>query len=169
MLRRKVVLSLCAFIATACAPKPAPAPEHDPAADRAAVAAIREGYSAAFKAGDAAKVGSYFTSDAADMENGMPTMTGSTAVAEGLKAMMSEMAAQEIVITPEKTEVVGDLAYDRGTFKSTMTPKAAGAKPVVDEGRYLVVLRRQTDHSWKIVEVIGNSPVPMVPAPPAKK
>jgi uncharacterized protein (TIGR02246 family) len=168
MSRGKLFVTFCALIAAACAPKPAE-PAHDPAADRAAIAAIRDGYAAAFKAGDAAKVAGYFTADGADMENGMPTMTGSAAIAEGLKGMMAEMASQEIVITAEKTEVVGDLAYDRGTYKTTMTPKAAGATPVVDEGRYLVVLRRQADSSWKLVEVIGNSPVPMVPAPPAKK
>jgi uncharacterized protein (TIGR02246 family) len=163
---RNVVLVVLALAGGACAPKPA-APAHDPAADRAAIAAIRDGYAAAFKAGDAAKVASYLTADAADMENGMPTMTGSAAVAAGLTSMMADASA-EIVITSEKTEVVGDLAYDRGTFKTTMTPKAGGA-PMVDEGRYLVVLKRQADSSWKLVELMGNSPVPMVPAPPAKK
>lgn len=166
---RNVFLTVLVLAAGACAPKPAAAPAHDPAADRAAITAIRDGYAAAFKAGDAAKVGSYLTADAADMEMGQPTMIGGAAVAEGLKAVIAEMSAQEITITSEKLEIVGDMAYDRGLVTTTVTPKAAGAKPIVDSGRYIVVLRRQADSSWKLVELMGNSPVPMVPAPPAKK
>jgi ketosteroid isomerase-like protein len=143
-------------------------PAHDPAADRAAITAIRDGYAAAFKAGDAAKIGGYMTADAYDMENGMPTMVGGAAAAEGLKQMIDASESREISITSEKLFIEGDVAYDRGLVKTTVMMKGA-KEPMVDEGRYLVVLRRQADSSWKLVELIGNSPVPMVPAPPAKK
>ena len=168
MSQGKLIVAFCAIATAACAPKPA-VPAHDPAADQAAITAIRSGYAAAFKAGDAAKVGSYLTADASDMENGSPTAVGGNAVSEGLKQAFSQMASQEITITSEKLVVDGDMAYDRGKVTTTMMPKAAGAKAIVDSGRYLVVLRRQADSSWKLVELISNSPVPMVPAPPAKK
>jgi hypothetical protein len=61
------------------------------------------------------------------------------------------------------------MAYDRGTYKTTVAPKAPGAKAIQEDGRYLVVLRRQADSSWKLVELIGNVAYPVVPAPPEKK
>jgi ketosteroid isomerase-like protein len=160
-------LSILSGIALMCACTQAPAPR-DPAADIAEVAKVREGYQAAFNSGNTAAVAAYLTADAYDMENTMPTMVGGAAVDAGLKGMLAEMASANIEIVSQKTDVSGDLAYDRGTFKTTMTPKAGGA-PVVEEGRYLVVLRRQTDSTWKLVELMGNSAVPMMPPVQMKK
>jgi len=158
---RSTAFAIAVLALSACAPAE---PMHDPAADLAAIAAVRDGYAAAFKAGDAARVASYLTADANDMENGIETMVGAAAVEAGLKGMMAEMASQDIVITSEKADVEGDLAYDRGTYRTTMMAKAGG-DPVIDEGRYLVVLRRQADSSWKLVELIGNTTKPMMPTP----
>jgi len=159
MIRRNLVLALAGFALTACTPAP---PMSDPAADLAAITAVREGYAAAFKAGDAAKVASYLTADAYDMENAMETMVGSQAFETGLRGMMEQFAA-DIAITSEKTDVSGDLAYDRGKYRTALTPKAGG-NPMVEEGRYLVVLKRQADSSWKLVELMGNLATPPAPA-----
>jgi ketosteroid isomerase-like protein len=54
-----------------------------------------------------------------------------------------------------------------GTYKMTLTPKKAGAKPLpTDEGKYIEVLKRQADGSWKIAYDIWN---PNAPPAPAKK
>ena len=168
MSHRSLVFSVFTLVLAACAPKPPAAPVHDVAADRAAIDAIRSGYAEAFKAGDAAKVGGYLTADAHDMEMGQPTMVGGAAAAAGMKQMMDASTSHEIEIKSEKLDIAGDMAYDRGTVKTTVMMKGAKA-PMVEEARYLVVLKRQSDSTWKLVELMGNSPVPMVPAPPAKK
>jgi uncharacterized protein (TIGR02246 family) len=156
--------ALCgAILITACAPKPAAAPVHDVAADQAAIKTLRDGYATAFNAGNAAGVAAYFAADGNDMENGQPTLAGPAAIEAGLKEMMGQMSATNIEIMPAKTEVVGDLAYDRGTYRTSVTPKGAPA-PMVEVGRYLVVLRRQADSTWKIAEVMGNLPTPPEPA-----
>jgi uncharacterized protein (TIGR02246 family) len=165
MLQRRLFLAISAFAITACA---APAPEAaepaaDPAADMAAITAIREGYQAAFNAGDAAGVAAFLTADAYDMENAMPTMVGASAVQEGLTANFQQNTAQ-IEITSQKTDIHGDLAYDRGTYRITMTPKAGG-NAMTEEGRYLVVAKRQADGSWKLVELMGNVATPPAGAP----
>ncbi len=49
----------------------------------------------------------------------------------------------------EEIYVSGDLAYAVGPYGSRQGPKAGGPMIVVD-GRYLTVLRRQPDGSWKI-------------------
>jgi ketosteroid isomerase-like protein len=48
-----------------------------------------------------------------------------------------------------------------------MTPKAKG-KPMEESSKYLVILKRQADGSWKISRDIENSNTPM-PAPATKK
>jgi ketosteroid isomerase-like protein len=65
----------------------------------------------------------------------------------------------------------GDLAYDRGTYSLTVTP--VGAAPIDVHGKFLTILRKQADGSWKILRDIWNSdlplPAPEKPAAPAKK
>jgi ketosteroid isomerase-like protein len=65
----------------------------------------------------------------------------------------------------------GDLAYDRGTYSMTITPP--GAAPIEDRGKYLSILRKQADGSWKFLRVMYNSdfplPAPEKPVGPAKK
>lgn len=56
----------------------------------------------------------------------------------------------------------GDLAIAVGNYRMDLTPKKAGAKPLKDEGKYIEVMKRQNDGTWKIVYDIWNS------NPPAK-
>jgi uncharacterized protein (TIGR02246 family) len=165
MLQRRLFLALGALAITACAApeQQAAEPAADPAADQAAIAQVRQSYQTAFSAGDAAGVAALLTADANDMEPGQPTVVGASAVQEGLTGLFQQNNAQ-IEITGQKTEVDGDLAYDRGTYRTTLTPKAGGAA-MTEEGRYLVVLKRQADGSWKLVELMGNSPTPPAGAP----
>ena len=146
------------ILVTACG-----APAHDAAADLAAIGKVRDGYVAAFNAGNAKDLGALYTADAQSMENAQPTATGPQGVETANSALMSQMTSQSVVVTPEQTDVSGDMAFDRGTYKTTLTPKSGAA--VVEEGRYLVVLKRQTDGSWKIAAEMGN--LPTAPAPVA--
>lgn len=62
----------------------------------------------------------------------------------------------------------GDLAYNRGTYELDVTPPGA-TTPMHDKGKFLEVLRRQADGTWKVVRDIFNSDLP-IPAPaPAPK
>ena len=136
--------------------------KHDTAADMAAITKVRDGYVAAFKAGNAAAIGAAYTADAHDMGNAQPTAEGSQAVEAATKAMLDQMASQDMVLTAEKTKVVGDVAYEHGHYKTTLTPKGGAA--MVEEGRYLVVLRRQSDGSWKLAEDMNNLATAPAPA-----
>ena len=165
-MRSKLVATIGMLAMAACAPS---APKHDLAADVAAVGKVRDAYAAAFKAGNGAALGALYTADAQSMGDAQPTAKGPQGVEAATKAMGEMLSGQEIVITAEKTDVSGDLAYDRGTYKNTLTPKTGA--PMVQEGRYLVVLKRQADGAWKLAEEMGNmptAPMPMPAAAPAK-
>ncbi len=65
----------------------------------------------------------------------------------------------EIAIKNEETKVAGVWAYCRGTYTISLTPKGGGETGFVD-GKYLTILRKQTDGSWKVFRDIFNSNVP---------
>jgi uncharacterized protein (TIGR02246 family) len=138
------------------------------AGDPAVVAQVRDAWAAAWKAGNAAQLAALYEENATDMTNHMPTSAGRAAIEAAFVNQFAQVTPSDITLIAEQTEVNGDFAYDRGTFSFTMTPKAGGA-PMVENGRYLVVLKRQADNSWKLVEVMGNSatPLPGTPGAPA--
>ena len=136
--------------------------------DEAAIAQIRDGWGTAWKAADATTLSSYYAADAVNMQNHQPSANGAAEIKSADEAAFAEMAPNDITITSEKLDITGDVAYDRGTYSLSVTPKAGGAA-MTETGRYLVVLKRQSDGSWKIVEHMANSATPLpAPAAPAK-
>ena len=75
------------------------------------------------------------------------------------------MFKAKIAITPIETKVFGDRGLDRGTYTIELTPKAGGSA-VKDEGKYIILVERQPDGSWKVTHDIDNT---NIPAEPAKK
>jgi len=125
-----------------------------PAADRQAIAAAAAQFQAAENAGSVDQFRSYFADDLVMMGPNEPPVTGADSVAALMRvfhhtyAVQVEYHSQEIV-------VFGDWAFDRGTERYTLTPKAGGA-PIRKSGNYLYLYRRQEDGSWKQSRVIWN-------------
>ncbi len=137
----------------------------DKAADLAAVNQLRDGFVSAFNANDAEAVGNLYSEDAVSMGGNQPTQEGRQAIVAANKMMFDQFSAR-ITITPKQTEVFGDHGYDRGTFSLELTPKAGGPA-VTSEGRYLVLVMRGLDGSWKVTEDIDNSAMPPATPPAA--
>ena len=55
-----------------------------------------------------------------------------------------------------QTEVFGDLAFDRGSYSQTVTPKGGGA-PVAGKGNYWWFYAREPDGNWQQTRVIWTS------------
>jgi ketosteroid isomerase-like protein len=72
------------------------------------------------------------------------------------RATMSSIKA---VIKSEETQAEGSWAFSSGSYTFRMQPKAGG-KPELTDGKFLTVLRRQTDGSWKIRRDCFNSNIP---------
>jgi ketosteroid isomerase-like protein len=64
----------------------------------------------------------------------------------------------KLILRTDKIEVAGDLAYGIGRLQ--MTIKTASGPEVHDEGKYLVVYRRQQDGQWRAIADIFNSDLP---------
>jgi uncharacterized protein (TIGR02246 family) len=163
------VLVTLAIATGACAQQPArPTME----ADTAALNALRNQFVAAYKAGDADKVAALYTDDAVVLPKDEATVKGRSAIAASDKAFFDQFTPKQVVLSSEEIKIMGDWAFDRGTYKLTIAPKAGGQSATA-EGRYLVLLQRQTDGSWKAARYAGNGstppPAPPPPAPHKKK
>jgi ketosteroid isomerase-like protein len=101
------------------------------------------------------------------MDNHQPVQDGKQAILQNLQAMFEQSSAT-IQITAAETQVIGDWAYDRGSFTVSITPKAAGGNAMQESGNYLVILRKGADGAWKLHRVMSNSDQPMMPAPAQK-
>ncbi|HEX5069769.1 MAG TPA: SgcJ/EcaC family oxidoreductase [Vicinamibacterales bacterium] len=165
-MRRIAVFALLAA-AIGCAPAPpaANAPE-----DIAAINKLRDGFVQAFNAGDATAAANLYTADAISADNHQPTMTGRDAIVKNLESLFSAYTVK-FTLTPDETKTMGDFAYDWGRFTFALTPKAEGVPAMpADQGRYLVLIRKDTDGQWRVARDIANSTLPMpTPAPEVKK
>ena len=72
-----------------------------------------------------------------------------TLIADGLR---------DLILRTHKVEVSGDLAYGVGTYQMTIAPSAD--TEIKDEGKYVVVYRRQKTRQWRAVADIFNSNLP---------
>jgi uncharacterized protein (TIGR02246 family) len=144
----------------------APAAKSNPEADRAAINSVRDQFVAAYKAGDADRIAALYTENAIGMPKDQPTLKGRADIAKHERDQFGQISVGDVQVTPEETQLMGDWAFDRGTFSVTVTPKAAGAAPMTDTGRYLVIFQRQSDGSWKVTHDIDNGTAPAMPPPP---
>jgi uncharacterized protein (TIGR02246 family) len=171
-MRRVALLALLAA-AVACAPATPAANAPD---DVASVSALRDKFMQAFNSGDATAVGNLYTTDAITAESHQPTNTGRDAIVKSTTDLFSQFNVK-LTLMADETKTMGDAGYDWGRYTFAMTPKAAGAPaPPTDEGRYLVLLRKDTDGQWRVSRDIGSSSLPMpmpmpmpTPTPPAKR
>jgi uncharacterized protein (TIGR02246 family) len=168
-MRHSVILAAFA-LCSACQPAPktqtstegaasAAAPAGLSAEDEAAVRAVDAEWARAATAGDAKALTAVYASDATLLPPNEAEVKGE-AVGKYNADMLSAFPAK-MELTTTAVEGRGDLAYAVGTWKATPTPKKAGAKPApAEEGKYLEVLKKQPDGSWKIVYDMWNSNAP---------
>jgi len=67
--------------------------------------------------------------------------------------------ASSFTVTSEEIEGTSELAYSRGTwiFKGVLNDSI----DINDNGKYLVLLKKQPDDSWKVIREIWNTSLPL--------
>ncbi len=130
--------------------------------DMAALAGLRGGFIAAYSAGDASTLATLFTEDGVVMPPNSSAANGKEAV-QSFYQVHFEQFTGTLAVSSEEHEAAGDWAFERGSYTVTLTAKASGT-PKDDEGKCLLISRRQPDASWRIARHIWNSNNP-VPAP----
>ena len=163
---------LCVILATlvlsACAGSSAP-PNTD--ADMKAIAALRDAYVAAFNAEDADKTAALFETDGLYMADKAQQIIGRDKIRDRYREVMAGMDC-DIQLKAEETVVNGDWGFERGqTWTHIMAKDPKSTLPMImDQGKYLVVFKKQADNSWLLSRVMSNSNIGLPPAPvPATK
>ena len=123
--------------------------------DIAAIKRLYEDWKAPWEAGDAAALAEFYTDDAIQMPANQPDVIGKDAWKESLEAFFDQFTVKGNSEEVLEAEVVGDLAFVRGAYTLTVTPKAGG-KPTQYIGRWVHIFKRQPNGSWKIYRAIGN-------------
>ncbi|MCI0457560.1 MAG: SgcJ/EcaC family oxidoreductase [Gemmataceae bacterium] len=123
------------------------------AEDEAAIRALDANWGKVATAGDGNAIAALYAADATVMPPMEPAVKG-----DAIKKYFVDLTTNfsgPFEINTASVEGRGDLAYATGTYRSSLTPKKGG-KAVVEEGKYLEVLKKQPDGSWKIVYDIWN-------------
>ena len=126
-------------------------------AARDAIGKIRSGWKEAAEKKDSAAVAAYYEDDAVMATSEAPVVTGKEAIQKALGRMVSLTKLNSI--DSKQLVVMGDNAYDFGTFSET-SPDATG-KTVTRDGYYVVTLHKQADGTWKINHHVATTPPKM--------
>lgn len=158
------LLILAALLLSACQPivaqPQAPATNEDV---EAAVNAIWDEYEASVIAGDIDRWIAQWTEHGVQMPPNEPLVEGKENIYARVAANMAAGPTTDFVITPLETTSAGDWAYSRGVYTVTFPLGDSGEQGMID-GKFMTVLQRQPDGTWKIHRDIYNSNVP--PAAP---
>ena len=129
--------------------------------DMAALDDLRGEFIAAYNGGDST-LATLFTEDGMVMPPNASAANGRAEIQSFFRAHFVRFTGS-LAVSAEEREVAGEWAFERGAYMNTLTPKTGGT-PTDDEGKYLLISRRQPDASWRIARHIWNSNNP-VPAP----
>ena len=122
--------------------------------ETAAVDAVRRDFNAAFNANDAAAIGRLFDAEGMLLPPGMPAVAGAEKITARYVGHFAKMRSQ-FELKPGDIRICEGWAFLDAEFARTDAPKAGGT-PASVEGRYLMVLRKQADGSWRIFRDIWN-------------
>lgn len=94
------------------------------------------------------------TDDVVVMPPNMPQVAGREAAIQFMRAFLGQFELK-IDYVSEETQVHGDVAFNRGTYSHTLTPRSGGT-PVPEKGKFLWVYTRLPDSSWKASRVMWS-------------
>lgn len=157
-----VVTAICLGVVTmaTCVPAPEPVGEEAPGTD-ADVDAINAAYDqslATQKEGDVDAWLALFTEDVVFMPPNQIVVVGKEAVRAVVQPFLEQFTLEES-ISLDELEVSSDWAFARGTRQFRVTPKAGG-DTLEQSVKFIHILRRQSDGTWKFSRWIWNGDSP---------
>jgi ketosteroid isomerase-like protein len=128
----------------------------DVAADEAAISKRISDFARAFNVGDVNGVMAVFWDDFVSMERGIPTESGSAALAfwESSVTTTFQKYDRNLRITGEQIKVSGNMAFERGAVDLVLTPKGGGEQ-IIEKHRFLDVWEKRRGQ-WKLIAVMSN-------------
>ncbi|MCX6000193.1 MAG: SgcJ/EcaC family oxidoreductase [Chloroflexi bacterium] len=121
--------------------------------DDSVIRAITKTFVAAYNRKDAVAAAQVYADDAKVLPPNMPLVSGKPAIQSFWKMAME--TGMHLNLEAVDLVVDGSTAYERGV--ATMTTQTGTGVPRTSKGKYVTVMRRQPDGSWKLVLDIWNS------------
>ena len=95
-----------------------------------------------------------------------PDVAGKEAWRKVLAEQPSDVTI-DVRMDTEELEIVGDLAYERGTYTATISSKETGALLQTVTNRHIHIFKRQPDGHWKAWRLMENATSPARPGAPS--
>ena len=150
---------LAGFFAVGCPPVEEEVVENPNAVepsigDESALNALIADYLVAMNGGDADGLAASYAADAVRMPPDAMPISGRESIRRNMAQTFeaSDLAVQMQVI---ETEFSGELAYVRGSFLLTVTPKD-GSPATESEGNWMRLMRREPDGRWLVAYSLWN-------------
>ena len=134
--------------------------------DVRAIEALNQHDVKAALAGDVAAITSQWTADFVVLHSAGPVVRGyaaNAAMAEQGKAQLELMEPLDYAVDIEEIKVLGDYAYEWGTFRGSACPRAGG-ETLTYSGKLIRILERQPDGAWKMHRTMVTTDPPQGPA-----
>jgi len=161
---RRHVSRLLAFVLTvglsACAGS-AP-PQEFAKADADQIKGMVQNFVAAYNAKDVAKIGTFFSGNAALMPANQSTIRGVESIKGWYELRVKDEGAKDLAIEPQTIDGHGPLGYIAGAFTLTLEP--AGRPARHDRGKVLWIVRKFAGQ-WKFECQIMSSDLPQAVPP----
>ena len=120
---------------------------------RSAIDRGNAGYIEAWKKRDADAFAALFAQDGAMLPARGGLVMGRARIKDRMAQVMKKVGMREGVITTRRVFIIGDLAYETGSWKFTFVDTSGTAEP--DSGQYVEVWRRVGKREWKMYRDIG--------------
>lgn len=133
------------------------------AADVEKVEEVFDTYASAVKDRDLEQWISLWSEDGKRLAPNAPASVGVEAIQAAVSRPFELFNCEEFKIDTDEVRILGKVAYAQGTYDFSLTPKTGGDL-IQDSGKFLTILEKQGDGSWKIAIDSFNSSLP-APAP----
>jgi len=121
---------------------------------------LRADWTAAYEAGDADAMVDLYVEDAVRMPYDAPAVEGREAIVAAYRASFAgRRLFPDIDLVALDVEVLGDTAIERGRYHEVLT-SWDGSTRIVEDGKYVSVVRRGADGRWRYAISIFNRDAP---------
>jgi len=106
-------------------------------------------YAAAFNHADLETLVSLWAEGGLQLPPNCPSRVGKDTIREGMQHLFDQFIIEHMTIQTEEVRLMGNKAYTHGTYKVHLTPRGGGETKICS-GKFLDILEKQFDGSWKI-------------------
>jgi uncharacterized protein (TIGR02246 family) len=131
-------------------------------ADIAAINELYNQYCIRANTGDLDNFLSLWEDSAIRMDPDKPSIIGKENIRKFFEPSFELFSLNVALYGDTEVQISGDMAFSHGTYTLSLTPKEEGSTIYID-GKWLDILKRQTDGSWKIyIDMINYNGPPAV-------